>query len=90
MLFFNYRGLFFCLFMFFFGVFVISLYNVHYILILLSLEILLLSVYGLLGLYFFDCFGLYGLFFYLMVVVCMGGYGVSLLVYMSRYCGRDF
>jgi hypothetical protein len=58
--------------------------------ILLVLEVLVLSVFMLLGLGLTGRFGLFSLFFFLVVGVCMGGYRVSLLVRVSRCFGRDF
>ena len=38
----------------------------------------------------FGGFSFHGLFLFLVVVVCMGGFSISLLVGVSRYYGRDF
>ncbi len=72
------------------GFYVIFLYHFHYMVVLLGLEMVLLSVfvffrYGLAGsLVSWACF------VFLLVLVCMGGFGISLVVSLARCRGRDF
>ena len=84
------KGIILCLFMFFFSFFSMVFYNVHYIFILLLLEIILLRVFIFLCWFFILTFGLRGLFVFLLVMVCIGGFSISLLVSVSRFFGRDF
>jgi len=58
--------------------------------LLFLLEIMLLVVFLGVRLVFFRVYGMYGLFCFLLVMVCMGGYGVSLLMICSRGIGQDF
>jgi hypothetical protein len=80
--------LFFCFFLV--GFYVMFFYHFHYMLLLLGLELILLSVfvlfrYGLSGFLVSWC-----CFVFLLVLVCMGGFGISLVVSLARCCGRDF
>jgi len=68
----------------------ILFYNVHYIYLLLILELLLLRTFLLLGCFTFVGYGLVGIFFFLLLMVCMGGFRISVLVRVSRFYGRDF
>lgn len=62
-------------------------YYFHFFIMLLGLELMMLSVY--LG--FSSVWGRFGdimiSFFFLVVVVCIGGFGLSLLVFFSRGWG---
>jgi hypothetical protein len=83
-------GIFFCVFLFFFSLSMIVLYGIHYIIVLLFLESLLLSVFLYFGFGFIISFGLAGLFVFILIIVCMGGFRISLLVSLARFFGRDF
>ena len=87
---FDLAGIFFVYFLFFYRFFIFVFYNVHYLILLLLLEGLLLRSFLLLGISFLYLYGLVGLFVFLLVVVCIGGFGISLLVSVSRFHGRDF
>ena len=65
-------------------------YHLHYIVILLGLEMMLFSLFVLFCTIFLKGILGYGVFLYLLILVCMGGYGVSLLVCLSRSVGKDF
>jgi hypothetical protein len=58
--------------------------------LLLLLEMILLAVFLFIGLRLMVVYGVHGLFSFLLVIVCIGGFGVSLLVSLSRLFGRDF
>jgi hypothetical protein len=78
-------GIFVLFFLFFSCVFLFIFYNVHYVYLLLLLEGLLLGVFLYIifhGLFFF---GLFGLFLFLLVMVCLGGFSISLLVSLARF-----
>jgi len=77
-------------FLFFVSFIMIIFYNVHYMYVLLLLEILLLRVFMYLVWGFLSVFGLVGLFTFLLILVCMGGFRVSLLISVARLNGRDF
>ena len=83
-------GIFLGFFLFFFSCFVVFLYNVHYVILLLFIEVLLLGVFLLIRFYYFLVYGLFGMFVFLLIMVCMGGFRVSILVFLSRFSGRDF
>mgnify|MGYP004524283799 CR=1 FL=1 len=78
------------LFLFLRGLFLIFFYNVHFVRLLLFVELSLLGVF--LGLFFSFSggFGIYSSFVFLLVMVCMGGFGISLVVSVSRFFGHDF
>nr|QFG71649.1 NADH dehydrogenase subunit 4L [Oribatula sp. XFX] len=78
------------LYFFLFGLFLLFLYSVHYVYILLMIELVLLGSFVFLFFSFFGVLGLYMSFVFLLVVVCMGGFSISLLVSISRCYGRDF
>lgn len=78
------------LYFFLFGLFLLFLYSVHYVYILLMIELVLLGSFVFLFFSFFGVLGLYISFVFLLVVVCMGGFRISLLVSISRCYGRDF
>jgi hypothetical protein len=58
--------------------------------LLFLLEVLLLGVFLFVGLSFLGVCGIQGMFVFLLVMVCIGGFGISLLVSLSRFIGRDF
>jgi len=64
-------------------------YNNYYLLVLLYLEILLFRVFLLVG-FGGGLVGLVGVFIFLLVLVCMGGYSISLLISIFRGWGNDF
>jgi hypothetical protein len=72
------------------GFFVMFFYHYHYMIVLVGLEMVLLSVFV------FFCYSLacplvsWVCFVFILVLVCMGGFGVSLLVGLSRVVGKDF
>lgn len=79
-----------CLWVFLVGLFCFFSFNYYYLVVFVSLEVMVLSV--LLVVFFFNVVffspSLY--FFFLVVGVCMGGYGISLLVSSSREEGLPF
>nr|YP_010284555.1 NADH dehydrogenase subunit 4L [Xoanodera maculata]UKQ56298.1 NADH dehydrogenase subunit 4L [Xoanodera maculata] len=79
-----------CSFMFFSGFVVFSSSRKHLLLMLLSLEFVVLSLY--LSLFICIEHGDYEYFFsmiYLTMSVCEGALGLSVLVSMVRACGND-
>nr|QYF07811.1 NADH dehydrogenase subunit 4L [Oribatula sakamorii] len=82
--------MFFCFFSFFVGLILVVLYNFHYTILLVGLEVLMLGLFVLLCLGGLGSFSFMGVFLFLLVMVCMGGFGVSLLVSLARSYGRDF
>nr|ALO76132.1 NADH deshydrogenase subunit 4L [Scirtidae sp. GENSP02] len=84
-------NMFFCIFMFFSGIFMYSMKRKHLLLMLLSLEFIVLSLYMLiffmLSLYDFEYF--FSLMF-LTFSVCEGVLGLSLLVSLIRTHGNDY
>nr|YP_010269882.1 NADH dehydrogenase subunit 4L [Polygraphus poligraphus]QXG82900.1 NADH dehydrogenase subunit 4L [Polygraphus poligraphus]UJX85657.1 NADH dehydrogenase subunit 4L [Polygraphus poligraphus] len=77
--------------LFFSGLFVyVSSYR-HFLLMLLSLEFMVLSVYMLMFMYFIQFYSEYFVaLIYLSFSVCEGALGLSLLVYMIRSYGSDY
>lgn len=71
------------------GFYLIFVFYRHYLLVLLGLEFVMLSVFLFVrvgvGFYYLGV----GKFLFLLVLVCMGGFGVSVLVFVSRGHGRD-
>lgn len=65
-------------------------YNVHYLVLLLRIELILLRVVYFLYGSWFGGDSLLGSFFFFLLMACMGGFSVSLLVSLSRGLGRDF
>nr|ASL24545.1 NADH dehydrogenase subunit 4L [Semanotus bifasciatus] len=79
------------IFMFLSGLIVFSSKRNHLLLMLLSLEFVVLSLY--LNLFFYLCFLNYSVFFsmiFLTMSVCEGALGLSILVSMIRACGNDY
>lgn len=58
--------------------------------ILLGLEVMLFSLFMLLCVVYLKLLVGQAAFLYLLVLVCIGGFGVSLLVSVSRSLGKDF
>nr|AXS65917.1 NADH dehydrogenase subunit 4L [Tenebrionoidea sp. 20 KM-2017] len=81
----------FCMFMFFSAGLLFSMKRKHMLLMLLSLELMVLSVFFMLFVYMG---GLYGDLFFSMVFltfsVCEGALGLSILVSMIRTHGNDY
>nr|ALO77043.1 NADH deshydrogenase subunit 4L [Cryptocephalus sp. CRY01] len=78
-------------FMFVAGLLSFFLYRQHFLMMLLSLEFLVLSLY--LGLFIYLSFMTYEYFFmliYLTMSVCEGCLGLALLVMMIRSHGNDY
>nr|QGZ10085.1 NADH dehydrogenase subunit 4L [Oncopsis nigrofasciata] len=78
-------------FFFFFGCFSLIYIRKHILLCLLSLEFVVLS---LLLLIFYNCLLIYSSFyiyvFFMMLYVCEGVLGLSILVNMIRFHGNDY
>nr|ASL05702.1 NADH dehydrogenase subunit 4L [Xylotrechus magnicollis] len=77
--------------MFFSGLFVFSSKRKHLLLMLLSLEFVVISLY--LNLVFFlgnENFEFFFSMIFLTMSVCEGALGLSLLVSMIRICGNDY
>jgi hypothetical protein len=66
-----------------FGALVFLLYNVHYLILMLRIELILLGIVSLLV-------GRVSFFFFLLLIVCVGAFRVSLLVSLFRGYGRDY
>nr|YP_001974575.1 NADH dehydrogenase subunit 4L [Rhagophthalmus ohbai]BAF52868.1 NADH dehydrogenase subunit 4L [Rhagophthalmus ohbai] len=78
-------------FMYFIGLVVLCLKCKHLLLMLLSLEFIVLSLY--LGLFFLMIFYNYEYYFsmiYISMSVCEGSLGLSILVLMMRSYGNDY
>nr|APX40963.1 NADH dehydrogenase subunit 4L [Cryptocephalus ramburii] len=78
-------------FMFICGLLSFYLFRKHFLMMLLSLEFLVLSLY--LGLFIFLSFFTYEYFFmiiYLTMSVCEGSLGLAMLVMMIRNHGNDY
>nr|QWS05439.1 NADH dehydrogenase subunit 4L [Cerynia lineola] len=83
--------MFFCLFIFFSGLMSLFMVRTHFLLSLLSLEFMLLSIYFFS--YFFFFFFFYDFYFviiYLILGVCEGVIGLSLIVYLVRKFSLDY
>nr|YP_010043011.1 NADH dehydrogenase subunit 4L [Dineutus mellyi]QPC56771.1 NADH dehydrogenase subunit 4L [Dineutus mellyi] len=78
-------------FMFFVGIFVFSIKRKHLLLMLLSMEFIILSLYILMFFYLsmFN-FEYYFSMFFLVFCVCESVLGLSLLVSLIRTHGNDF
>nr|AOY39626.1 NADH dehydrogenase subunit 4L [Scolytinae sp. BMNH 1039896] len=80
--------------MFFFmivsGLFIFIVKYNHFLLMLLSLEVVVLGIYTLMFLYFYQGISDYFIsMFYLSLSVCEGALGLSLLVLAIRVYGND-
>nr|AOY39509.1 NADH dehydrogenase subunit 4L [Scolytinae sp. BMNH 1039990] len=72
------------------GLFIFTLKFKHFLVMLLSLEFMVLSLYMLLIIYFFQGVSSYFVsMFYLSMSVCEGALGLSLLVVVIRTHGGD-
>jgi hypothetical protein len=82
----------FYLFFLFFGLgfYLMFFYHQHYMLVLLGLELVLLTIFVFFSYIMGGFLASWVCFVFLLVLVCMGGYGVSLLVSLARSRGRDF
>nr|ALO70749.1 NADH deshydrogenase subunit 4L [Neobisnius villosulus] len=79
------------IFMYFMGLYSFCLKRKHFLLMLLSLEFIVLSLYFLLMLYLMDfSFEFYFSMIFLTMSVCEGALGLSLLVSMIRTHGNDY
>jgi len=58
--------------------------------VFLLLEMMLLSLFMVYVLRHASMGGAHSLFVFLLLIVCMGGFGISMVVYISRFFGRDF
>ena len=76
-------------FVFCFFVYAFVFFNVHYMFLLVLLEFFLFGVFLSFCFGNLTPFGYPVLFFFLLVIVCMGGFAVSLLVRVSRSVGKD-
>jgi hypothetical protein len=72
------------------GFFSIFYYYFRYMVVLLSLEMLMISLFCFSVVFFFGFFVSFPVLFFLLVFVCMGGFGLSLLVFCSRGLGVDY
>jgi hypothetical protein len=73
---------------FFVGVLFFLVFHFHYLFLFIGLEFLMLSL--LFGLSFSGVYGSFrGLLSFLVVLVSMGGFGLSLLVFFIRGIGLD-
>uniref|UniRef100_UPI00315CCD5D NADH dehydrogenase subunit 4L n=1 Tax=Allonothrus sinicus TaxID=3138099 RepID=UPI00315CCD5D len=77
-------------FLFLVGFYLIFYFHSHYLIVLLGLEMVLLSVFFSVAVFFFGGLVSFGPFVFLLLLVCMGGFSVSLLVSVSRSFGKDF
>ncbi len=80
----------FFVFSFLVGFYLVFFFHSHYIIVLLGLELILFSVFVSFVMYYFNSVVYFGSFIFLLVLVCMGGFRVSLLVSISRFFGKDF
>jgi len=80
----------FFVFCFLVGFYLVFFFHSHYLIVLLGVELILLSVFLSFVMFYFSCLVYYGSFLYLLVLVCIGGFRVSLLVSLSRFLGKDF
>jgi len=72
------------------GLYMVFFFHSHYMIVLLGLELVLLSIFFCFRMFYFSSLSYFGSFVYLLVLVCMGGFSVSLLVHISRSFGKDF
>nr|APX39988.1 NADH dehydrogenase subunit 4L [Cryptocephalus cynarae] len=78
-------------FMFIFGLLSFFLFRKHFLMMLLSLEFVVLSLYtGLFLLLSFYCYEYFYMIIYLTMSVCEGCLGLSMLVLMMRSHGNDY
>nr|UYK52153.1 NADH dehydrogenase subunit 4L [Zaraea sp. CSCS-Hym-MC0131] len=78
-------------FIFFIGIFSLAINRFHLLMILLSLEFIITSLYFLLIIYLnLLSLNLYFSMFFLVFSVCEGVLGLSILVLMIRFNGNDY
>nr|ALO70840.1 NADH deshydrogenase subunit 4L [Philonthus fimetarius] len=81
----------FSIFMYFMGLFSFCLKRKHFLLMLLSLEFIILSLYFSMMIYLSNFnYELYFSMIFLTMSVCEGALGLSLLVSMIRTHGNDY
>nr|SPC34977.1 NADH dehydrogenase subunit 4L [Paraleius leontonychus] len=73
-----------------FGFVIFLFYNVHYLVLLLSIELILLGTLFFLFVNWGGGESLVNVFLFFLLMACMGGFSVSLLVSLFRGLGRDF
>nr|YP_010597243.1 NADH dehydrogenase subunit 4L [Agriades orbitulus]WAK98828.1 NADH dehydrogenase subunit 4L [Agriades orbitulus]WAK98841.1 NADH dehydrogenase subunit 4L [Agriades orbitulus]WAK98854.1 NADH dehydrogenase subunit 4L [Agriades orbitulus] len=79
------------MFMFLIGNMIFVSKNKHLLIMLMSLEFIVLSLYFLLMLYLMNMmFNMYMLMIFLVLTVCEGALGLSILVSMIRTHGNDY
>nr|YP_009092111.1 NADH dehydrogenase subunit 4L [Anthocharis bambusarum]AGG40679.1 NADH dehydrogenase subunit 4L [Anthocharis bambusarum] len=79
------------MFMFFLGNMIFVSKHKHLLIVLLSLEFIVLSVYMLMIIYFLMMnYNMYMLMVFLVFSVCEGALGLSILVSMIRTHGNDY
>nr|YP_010167698.1 NADH dehydrogenase subunit 4L [Anthocharis scolymus]QRW37682.1 NADH dehydrogenase subunit 4L [Anthocharis scolymus] len=79
------------LFMFFLGNMIFVSKHKHLLIVLLSLEFIVLSIYMLMLVYFLMMsYNMYMLMLFLVFSVCEGALGLSILVSMIRTHGNDY
>nr|YP_009710442.1 NADH dehydrogenase subunit 4L [Pieris naganum]QFZ96398.1 NADH dehydrogenase subunit 4L [Pieris naganum] len=79
------------LIMFFFGNMIFVSKHKHLLIVLLSLEFIVLSIYFLMTYYFLMVsYDMYMLMIFLVFSVCEGALGLSILVSMIRTLGNDY
>nr|YP_009710468.1 NADH dehydrogenase subunit 4L [Pontia daplidice]QFZ96423.1 NADH dehydrogenase subunit 4L [Pontia daplidice] len=79
------------LIMFFFGNMIFVSKHKHLLIVLLSLEFIVLSIYFLMTYYFLMMsYDMYMLMVFLVFSVCEGALGLSILVSMIRTFGNDY
>nr|QOL10525.1 NADH dehydrogenase subunit 4L [Pieris naganum] len=79
------------LIMFFFGNMIFVSKHKHLLIVLLSLEFIVLSIYFLMTYYFLMVsYDMYMLMIFLVFSVCEGALGLSILVSMIRTFGNDY
>nr|URC16088.1 NADH dehydrogenase subunit 4L [Pieris extensa] len=77
--------------MFFFGNMIFVMKHKHLLIVLLSLEFIVLSIYFFLMYYFLMMsYDMYMLMVFLVFSVCEGALGLSILVSMIRTFGNDY
>jgi hypothetical protein len=78
------------LFIIFIGFVCFFFYNFYLLVSLISLELIVLTLVFFISTYLINSGHLYGFFVFLVTSVCMGGYGISLLISLSRETGVSF
>nr|QLY89671.1 NADH dehydrogenase subunit 4L [Brachycentrus subnubilus] len=73
-----------------FSNFLFSLNRKHLLIVLLSLELIMLIMFLLIYLYMLILGSFYFMVLFLILTVCEGVLGLSVLVFMIRMCGNDY